>query len=151
ALGKVLYEAATGMDRREFPKLPADLRDWADAKLLLELNEVVLHACAKEPDKRYATCQEMRDELALLERGESVKRKRNVQGYMEVAKKLGVGAAVVAAIAVVVAILGRGVTPANSSPDGLPSTNLEAAALSDRGMKILRGSISEELPTAWTN
>jgi tetratricopeptide (TPR) repeat protein len=151
ALGKVLYEAATGMDRREFPKLPKNLRDWPDAGLVLELNEVVLRACAKEPDKRYATCQEMHDELALLERGKSVKRKRNVQSYAEVAKKLGVGAAVAAAIAVVVVILVRGVTPANSYPDGLPSTNLEAAALSDRGMKILRGSISEELPIAWTN
>jgi serine/threonine protein kinase len=151
ALGKVLYEAATGMDRREFPKLPKNLRDWPDAGLVLELNEVVLHACAKEPDKRYATCLEMHDELALLQRGKSVKRKRTLQGYVEVAKKLSVGAAVAAAIAVVVVILARGVAPANSSPDGPPSTNLEAAALSDRGMKILRGSISEELPTAWTN
>jgi len=40
ALGKVLYEAATGMDRREFPELPLDLRAWPDAKLVFELNEI---------------------------------------------------------------------------------------------------------------
>jgi eukaryotic-like serine/threonine-protein kinase len=28
ALGKVLYEALTGLDRRQFPELPADLREW---------------------------------------------------------------------------------------------------------------------------
>jgi serine/threonine protein kinase len=147
ALGKVLYEAATGMDRREFPKLPEDLRAWPDAKLVLELNEIVLRACAREADERYATCQKMHQELALLESGKSVKRKRNVQA----ARKLGIGAAVVGALAVAVAILPRGVAPANSSPDGAPSTNLQAAALSDQAMKILRGSIWTEFPAAWTN
>jgi len=28
AMGKVLYEASTGMDRRRFPDLPADMKDW---------------------------------------------------------------------------------------------------------------------------
>src|SRR5206468_204426 len=39
ALGKVLYGAATGLARTEFPQLPTDLRAWSDAKLILELNE----------------------------------------------------------------------------------------------------------------
>src|SRR5215813_14969341 len=39
ALGKVLYEASAGMDRRRFPDLPADMKDWPkpEAKLALEL------------------------------------------------------------------------------------------------------------------
>ncbi len=45
ALGKVLYEAATGLDRREFPKLPEDIRSWPDAEQIFELNEIFLKAC----------------------------------------------------------------------------------------------------------
>ncbi len=55
ALGKVLYEAATGMDRREFPKLPEDLRSWADAAQVFELNEIILKACAQDAKDRYQT------------------------------------------------------------------------------------------------
>src|SRR5262245_23781712 len=39
ALGKVLYEAATGLDRRQLPQLPPDVRAWPDTKLVFELNE----------------------------------------------------------------------------------------------------------------
>ena len=59
ALGKVLYEAATGMDRREFPKLPEDLRTWPDAVQVFELNEVILKASAQAAGQRYQTCAEM--------------------------------------------------------------------------------------------
>ena len=48
ALGKVLYEAATGLDRREFPKLPEDLRAWPDRTAVVEFNEIILKACAQE-------------------------------------------------------------------------------------------------------
>jgi serine/threonine protein kinase len=34
ALGKVLYEAVTGLERRQFPQLPPDLREWPDAALV---------------------------------------------------------------------------------------------------------------------
>src|SRR5262245_18758662 len=47
-LGKVLYEISTGQDRREFPDLPPNLKDWSDRASVLELNEVVLKACATE-------------------------------------------------------------------------------------------------------
>src|SRR5262249_31368035 len=48
ALGKVLYEATTSLKGREFPRLPEDLRSWSDAKLVFELNEIVLKACASK-------------------------------------------------------------------------------------------------------
>ena len=41
ALGKVLYEISTGMDRADYPELPAGLKDFPDSKGLLELNEVI--------------------------------------------------------------------------------------------------------------
>ena len=79
ALGKVLYEAATGMDRREFPKLPDDLRVWPDAAQVFELNEIILKACAQDSRHRYQTCDEMHADLALLGQGKSVKQKRTRQ------------------------------------------------------------------------
>ena len=81
ALGKVLYEAATGMDRREFPKLPEDLRSWPDAAQVFELNEIILKACAQDSKDRYQTCDEMHADLALLEQGKSVRQKRTRQRF----------------------------------------------------------------------
>ncbi len=57
ALGKVLYEAATGKDRADFPEI--DVMDPA----LKGLNRVFLKACADEPDDRYASAALMADEL----------------------------------------------------------------------------------------
>jgi serine/threonine protein kinase len=87
ALGKVLYEAATGLDRREFPKLPEDLRTWPDATLVFESNEVILKACAQDSKQRYQTCDELHADLALLERGKSVRQKRTRQQRWAVVKK----------------------------------------------------------------
>jgi serine/threonine protein kinase len=88
ALGKVLYEAATGMDRREFPKLPDDLRSWSDAAQVFELNEIILKASAQDSRHRYQTCDEMHADLALLGQGKSVKQKRTRQQLFAVAKKV---------------------------------------------------------------
>ena len=38
AFGKVLYELSTGLDRTDFPRLPADLGTRADVRSLLELD-----------------------------------------------------------------------------------------------------------------
>jgi serine/threonine protein kinase len=73
SLGKVLYEASTGRDRQEFPKLPANLDEWDDAPRLVELNAVILKACANDPRQRYQSAHEMAADLLLLQRGQSVK------------------------------------------------------------------------------
>jgi hypothetical protein len=78
ALGKVLYEAATGIDRREFPKLPEDLRSWSDAAEVFEVNEIFLKACATDSQKRYAKAEGMREELERLIKGKSVRRARRI-------------------------------------------------------------------------
>ena len=36
--GKVLYEISTGQDRRAFPDLPPQVKEWADSGAVLELN-----------------------------------------------------------------------------------------------------------------
>jgi len=43
-LGKVLYEASTGKDRKDYPDLPTLLEEFPDRDSFLELNEVILHA-----------------------------------------------------------------------------------------------------------
>lgn len=79
SLGKVIYEMATGLDRQEFPKLPANLRELPDAEALVELNEIVLKACDDEPRHRYGTAQTMRDDLVLLQAGKSIQRLRLIE------------------------------------------------------------------------
>jgi len=83
ALGKVLYEAATGLDRREFPKLPEDARSWSDAKLLFELNEAILKACAPAVGKRYGSAELLHADLELLGAGKSIRRAQRRQGYWQ--------------------------------------------------------------------
>jgi serine/threonine protein kinase len=55
SLGKVLYEAATGKDRHDFPELPEEFRGTPEGEAFAELNEVLLRACATEPAKRHAS------------------------------------------------------------------------------------------------
>ncbi|HAM73498.1 MAG TPA: hypothetical protein DCM86_17840 [Verrucomicrobiales bacterium] len=63
SLGKVLYEASTGIDRRRFPELPTALYDASDAAERLQLNRIVLRACEPDPADRYATAAEMKADL----------------------------------------------------------------------------------------
>jgi serine/threonine protein kinase len=152
ALGKVLYEAATGLDRREFPKLPEDLRTWPDAVKIFELNEIILKACTQDAKDRYPTCQETHNELALLQRGKSVIRKRGVQWYWATGKKAAIAFSIAAAVAALISLWPR--FPAGRpepSSDGPDSTNLEANALCDKGMYILRGDDYAAFLEAYTN
>jgi len=63
ALGKVLYEAAFSKGRQDFPQLPSDLASRPDHARLLELNEVIVRACARDTLQRYQSAQEMRRDL----------------------------------------------------------------------------------------
>jgi len=151
ALGKVLYEAATGLDRREFPKLPENLRIWPDAKQVFELNEIILKACAPDLKQRYRSCEEMQADLGLLERGKSVKQKRTRQRRWTIGKRAGFVLGVLAAFAVLISILPHRFTRPEPSSDGPDSTNLEANALCDKGMYILRGDEFLQIAEAYTN
>jgi len=76
SLGKVMYEALTGKDRQEFPELPTRLGTDGGEAAFLELNEVVLRACAREPRDRYPTARELLADLTLLQEGKSLRRVR---------------------------------------------------------------------------
>ncbi len=66
SLGKVLYEISMGKDREEFPELPTQLRELPDAPALVQLNSIILRACASDPKRRFASAAEMHQALAQL-------------------------------------------------------------------------------------
>ncbi|HWX22159.1 MAG TPA: serine/threonine-protein kinase [Candidatus Binatia bacterium] len=68
ALGKTLYEAATGCECVRFPDLPSDLNAGREADALLQLHEIVLTACESDPADRYPSAAAVREALLELER-----------------------------------------------------------------------------------
>src|SRR6266513_734934 len=76
SLGKLLYETCTGKDRLDFPEIDSQLSTRPDRERLLQLNDVLMKACANDPRKRYASAAEMHRDLAALERGERPKKSR---------------------------------------------------------------------------
>jgi len=70
SLGKLLYETCTGKDRLDFPEIDSQLSQRPDREQLLQLNNVLVKACANDPKKRYESAAEMHRDLAALERGE---------------------------------------------------------------------------------
>lgn len=91
SLGKVLYEAATGFDRAEFPRLPADLADAGDRRLLFQLNEIILRACEPNPEHRYRDADGVLADLAATQAGKPLQLQRR--------RRLGWGLMAVAAVA----------------------------------------------------
>ncbi len=71
SLGKLLYEVSTGKDRLDFPELDSQLSERPDKGRLLQLNQVLIKACANDPRKRYLSAAGMSADLAALDRGEA--------------------------------------------------------------------------------
>lgn len=67
SLGKVLYQASTGMDPDMFPELPSDFMDRSDFSDFKELNVIMGRACDSEPGRRYQTAGEMHADLLRLQ------------------------------------------------------------------------------------
>jgi serine/threonine protein kinase len=95
-LGRLLYEAATGKDRCDFPDLPTDLEGWSDRALLMELNEILSRACAPKPKQRHANAAELAGDLKLLLSGGSIRRAYGSEHRLRRATPAAVLAAVVA-------------------------------------------------------
>lgn len=55
------------------------VREWPDATLVFELNEILLRACAADARERYPSADSMLADLKLLDAGKSVKRRRSLQ------------------------------------------------------------------------
>ncbi len=148
SLGKVLYEMATGQDRRQFPDLPPDLKDWPDQAAVLEFNEVLVQACARDARLRYQSCEEMHADLALLQHGKSVRRQRTMQQLWATSKKAGVALLMVALVVVMVQRQAARSDPAGLGPD---STNLVANMLCAKGLLIVQEDNYEKYAEAYTN
>jgi TolB-like protein/tetratricopeptide (TPR) repeat protein len=76
ALGKVLYELATGLDRTEYPKLPDDLGEPGERRALFRLNDVLLRASDAAPGRRYRDAAALLADLSALEAGGTARRPR---------------------------------------------------------------------------
>jgi hypothetical protein len=96
----VLYEAGTGQDRLEFPRLPSGLGEEPAQARLAELNQVFLKACAPDAARRYQTAEELHADLALLHRGQSLRRQRKAERRWRRAAFAGYGAAMLAGLAI---------------------------------------------------
>lgn len=142
ALGKVLYEVAFGKDRQEFPALPADVASRPDHPRLLELNAILLKACATDRRERYQSADQMRADFELLPAGRSVKRRQAWNRILHHAKKLTLAASVVALVSAII----YGLAVRWSHPSGFAqsgqlefkwSTNEDANEEFRKGMRAL--------------
>lgn len=66
SLGMTLYEACTGLDRREFPALPENVSEFPDHAQLLQLVRIINRACQPDRRRRCQSAQEMRVALERL-------------------------------------------------------------------------------------
>lgn len=149
ALGKVLYEAATGMDRREFPKLPDEARNWPDTKEVFELNEIILKACVSDAHARYPSAEALLIDLRLLGSGNSVKHLRARR------ERIGVAWRALRAVAAVVVAAAAGIflwqiVTRQSAPAIVP-INANAANAFSNGYNQLRLGTSDGFQKALTN
>jgi serine/threonine protein kinase len=71
SLGKLLYEVSTGKDRLDFPEIDSQLSQRPDRERLLQLNDVLVKACAHDPKKRYRAAVDMHRDLTALDNGQS--------------------------------------------------------------------------------
>jgi serine/threonine protein kinase len=145
ALGKVLYEAAFGKDRQEFPVLPANVASRSDHARLLELNEIVATACAHDPRHRYAQADEMGADLALLRQGQSVKRKRATERRASIVKKICIAALLPALTATTLVTMVHKISPDTSNSASRLSKNPLANKEYLEGVQCYRRDTKEGL------
>ena len=143
SLGKVFYEMSTGRDRQDFPQLPVDLREYPNPEALVEFNEILLKACESEPKRRYQSAAEMRADLDLLLRGQSVRRKRALQRIYSLSKKTSLAVSAVALVGVLA------VSIINRPPDSYAHSAIqEVNDLVEQGDHCLDGRASDRVDQA---
>jgi WD40 repeat protein len=129
ALGKVLYEAATGLDRRQFPQLPSELRAWPDGALVLELNDILIKAAETNPRLRYQSAGRVQADLELLSSGQSIRHLRTVEEQLAILKKAGI-------VACVCALLGLGILYETNQRRNIAKASLVRSHV-DKGTRLL--------------
>lgn len=115
ALGKVLYEAATGKDRLDFPEIPTNLPDLPDKEKIVALNSVLLKACARTPKQRFASAGEFVQALRSIDDRPAPKLPK--RSY----RSLALIGAIVAAAAVALISLPWWVHPPHPNPRSTPT------------------------------
>src|SRR5262245_42463549 len=93
---------STGQDRRHFPALPAQVAQPTDPPKLSEWTSVLVKACQHDPRLRYPSAEAMQADLARLQAGRSVRRKRTLERRRAMLKKVSLPVTTLA-------ILGAGV------------------------------------------
>lgn len=125
ALGKVLYELATGMDRQRFPELPEGFADRTDRLAFLELNAVILRSCDPDLKSRYADAGVLLEDLLMIQAGKSVRRLRAAERGLQRALRW------VALLAAVASVAGAGAWVAWSRAQQEMALRAEAEAERD--------------------
>jgi CHASE2 domain-containing sensor protein len=67
SLGKVIYEGAMGRHVANYPALPTTLIERDDYKALLELNDLIIKACAENVALRYQSAADLHEDLVRLQ------------------------------------------------------------------------------------
>lgn len=88
ALGKILYEMATGLDCTRFPDLPEDPPLPVGSLTFAEWNEVVCKCCDEDPGRRYQKAEDLRFHLSLLKAGTSLRRLLRLERTLQTARRL---------------------------------------------------------------
>lgn len=87
SLGRVLYQASSGLGPDAYPEPPTDLGP-NEIELWAELNEIILRACGPKPQDRYASSREMHQDLERLKAGASLRRLRRTERRLAMLKKV---------------------------------------------------------------
>ena len=79
ALAKVLYEMSTGMDRLNFPSLPAELPEGATHRRWIEFNNIICSAASPQVQKdTIVNAKQFAERLERLRDDASIRRKRSL-------------------------------------------------------------------------
>jgi class 3 adenylate cyclase/tetratricopeptide (TPR) repeat protein len=68
SLGKLLYQISTGKRPERFPELPTGLTEGLVGPQFARFNDILLRACAQDPQKRYPSAEAMRAALGQCRR-----------------------------------------------------------------------------------
>lgn len=122
ALGKVLYEISTGKSPSEYPELPEEWRGREDREALLELNEVIVKACAADPKQRYPSAKQLAADLNVIKSGGSVKRARYIERFLTGVRRSAFPIGIFAALAIAAYVYNPWASaPGVFRPDRMPS------------------------------
>src|SRR5207237_1146243 len=76
SLGTLLYENCNGQDVLDCPEVHSQFSTGPDRERLLQHNDVLVKACANDPNKRYGSAAEMHRDLTALKQGERPRKSR---------------------------------------------------------------------------